>query len=101
MLKLTLKNIWKIKLLPDEKKGLVKLLEKTSQDWYELYLFGSRLNGWWVDIDLIIKPDPGFKRLLKYQTLFNLYSDTKLDLVPYNQQNLSFIKSLSSKITQC
>jgi hypothetical protein len=32
--------------LPDEKQGLLKLLEKVTEDGYELYLFGSRLNGW-------------------------------------------------------
>ena len=46
MLKLTLENISKIKLLPDEKLALEKLIQKLESYGYEAYIFGSRLEGY-------------------------------------------------------
>ena len=63
MLELTLKNIWKIKLLDSEKKALEKLINITANKWYELYLFGSRLKGYGADIDIVIKPAPSLHEM--------------------------------------
>ena len=94
MLKITHENIWKIKLLDTEKKALLKLLEITWKKWYKLYLFWSRLNWYWADIDLMIKPSPILKELIKFESIFSLYTDTKLDLVPYNEKTAYFFENI-------
>jgi len=94
MLELTLKNIWEIKLLEDERKALLKLFENAKKKWYKLYLFGSRLNWYWADIDLMIKPSPSLEELLRLETIFSLYTDTKLDLIPYNEKTKYFFEEI-------
>jgi len=97
MLKLTLKNIWKIKLLDDEKQWLLNLYKVCKSRWYEFYLFGSRLDGYGADIDIMIKPAPDLKQLLEFETIFSLYSDTKLDLIPYNEKTKLFFENILSR----
>jgi len=94
MLKITPKNIWKIKLLDNEKVALEKLLEKTTKSGYTLYLFGSRLNKLWADIDIMIEPTPSLKELIKFETLFSLYTDTELDLIPYKEETKYFLDGI-------
>jgi len=86
MLKLTYNLLWKIKLLPDEKKGLEEVLSYANKRWYELYLFWSRLNWFGADIDLAIKGEGiSFREIIDLQTIFALFSDTKLDVVEYEK----------------
>ena len=94
MLKLTLKDIWKIKLLDSEKKALEKLINITTNRWYELYLFWSRLKSYGADIDIVIKPAPSLHEIIEFESLFNLYTDTKLDLIPYNKKTKVFIENV-------
>ena len=97
MLKLTRESIWKIKLLQEEKEALLKLFDITQKKWYKLYLFGSRLSWYWADIDLMIKPSPSLKELIKFESIFSLYTDTKLDLVPYKEETAYFLDNILTK----
>jgi len=85
MFKITHKSIWKIKLLDNEKKWLLALLNESTKKWYELFLFWSRLNWYWSDIDIIIKPVPPLKDIIKLESIFYLYTDTKIDIIPYTK----------------
>jgi hypothetical protein len=45
----------------------------------------------------MIKPAPDLKQLLEFETIFSLYSDTKLDLIPYNEKTKLFFENILSR----
>ena len=92
---LTLKNLDNFHFLSDEKAWLTKILNFLDKKWAKVYLIGSRLSGWWKDIDLLVKwwnitQDDLFK--LKY--LFWQYSDTDIDIVISSEKTKEFEKYL-------
>ena len=101
MLKLTLENISKIKLLPDEKLALEKLIQKLESYGYEAYIFGSRLEGYWADIDILINADVPLSTLVKITAYVQKYTETKLDIIPTNEKNSYFVNHLFTNNYQC
>ena len=97
MLKLTHENIWKIKLLQDEKNAIYELIKLAWEKWYELYLFWSRLKWYWADIDIAIKWDISLDELIKLTAKVQKYTDTKLDIIPYKKETSYFFDNILTK----
>ena len=92
LLKITLKKLDEIKLLPEEKKWLEEVLRLANHLGIEIFLFWSRLNWWGADIDLIVKSETKIKLsdLIKLSAVFHKYSDTKIDIIPYDNRTKKF-----------
>jgi len=99
MLKLTYESLDNIKLLADEKKWLIKLLDFSKKHNVEIFLFWSRLKWRWADIDLIVKWNEkvSVSLLVKMSAIFHRFSSTKLDIIPYDEKNSVFLNYIFKK----
>ena len=96
MLKLTLKTIDELKLWPDEKQTLEKIVNFLNKRWIQIYLFGSRLNWYWKDIDLFLEWNIDKDILKNIRKIILLNTDTKIDIITKTKDTKSFIDFLQT-----
>ena len=91
MLNLTLKTLNQLKLWPDERKALEKIILYANKNGIKVYLFWSRLNWYGKDIDLILSWNTTKENLKHMKKIAFLNTDTTIDFVVESDKTRSFI----------
>ena len=91
MLNLTLKTLNQLKLWPDERKALEKIILYANKNGIKVYLFWSRLNWYGKDIDLILSWNITKEKLKQMKKIAILNTDTTIDFVVESDKTKAFI----------
>jgi len=91
MLNLTLKTLNQLKLWPDERKALEKIILYANKNGIKVYLFWSRLNWYGKDIDLILSWNTTKENLKQLKKIAFLNTDTTIDFVVESDKTKAFI----------